>query len=155
MTHPKDQREPVPTDAELRRKRATAANVALWHPVMEREVDLGAKNWSWPIDVSRYDRSPSLTPAESAFLGKYFDSYTRNRHAKTLSFDGWIGRLITPIEDVFHYIRVRAACRPWALNYILRETARRERTIWGWSREEWMDTINRRSNDRQSIVAVA
>jgi hypothetical protein len=56
MTHPKEQREPVLLEAELRRKRATAANAALWHPATEGQVDFGISNWSWPLDVSRYDR---------------------------------------------------------------------------------------------------
>jgi hypothetical protein len=88
-------------------------------------------------------------------LVKYANAYALNQHAQTPAYDGRIDRLVKPIEDVFEYIRVRTACRPWAITYILRETASRGRSIWGWSRDEWIDTINRRGNDRQTILAVA
>jgi hypothetical protein len=149
------QRNRAQSDAEQRRKRAIAANTALWNPATERVPELEIKNWSWPIDVSRYDRRSALTSSEAAFLVEYADSYLRDQHARTPAFDGWIDRLVKPIEDVFEYIRFRPYCRPWTINYILRETKNRGRSIWGWSREEWIDTINRRGNDRQSILAVA
>ena len=151
-TQPRDRAQP---DAEQRRKRAIAANAALWNPATESVPELVIKDWRWPIDVSRYDRRSALTSSEVAFLAKYASTYARDQHAQTPAFEGRIDRLVKPIEDVFEYIRVRAACRPWAITYILRETADRGRSIWGWSREEWIDTINRRGNDRQGILAVA
>jgi hypothetical protein len=156
MVHTKTQQgDGIQSDAERRRRRAMVANAALWHPPTESDTELEIKNWSWPIDLSRYDRRSPLTTSEAVFLAKYSNAYARNRHAQTPAFNGRIDRLVTPVEDVFQYIRVREACRPWAVNYILRETVRRGRSIWGWSREEWIDTINRRSNDRQSMVAMA
>jgi len=143
------------SDAEERRKRAIAANAALWNPATESGPEMEIKSWSWPIDLSRYDRRSVLTRSETAFLAKYANAYALSQHAQTPAYDGRVDRLVKPIEDVFEYIRVRAACRPWAISYILRETASRGRSIWGWSRDEWIDTINRRGNDRQTILAVA
>jgi hypothetical protein len=125
------------SDAEERRKRAIAANAALWNPATESGPEMEIKSWSWPIDLSRYDRRSALTRSETAFLAKYANAYALNQHAQTPAYDGRIDRLVKPIEDVFEYIRVRTACRPWAITYILRETASRGRSIWGWSRDEW------------------
>jgi hypothetical protein len=143
------------SDGEQRRKRAIAANAALWNPATENDAGLDLKNWSWPIDLTRYDRLSPLTSSEATFLPEYTNAYARNQHAQTPPFDGRLDRQVKPIEDVFEYIRIRTACRPWTINYILRETASRGRSIWDWSREEWIDTISRRGNDRQSILAVA
>jgi integrase len=143
------------SDAEQRRKRAVAASAALWNPATDSGTEMEVKSWSWPIDLSRYDRRSALTRSETAFLAKYANAYALNQHAQTPAYDGRIDRLVKPIEDVFEYIRLRTACRPWAITYILRETASRGRSIWGWSRDEWIDTINRRGNDRQSILSVA
>jgi hypothetical protein len=111
MVHTKThQGDGIQSDAE-RRRRAMVANAALWHPVTENDADLEVKNWSWPIDLSRHDRRSPLTSAEAAFLARYTHAYARNRHAQTPAFDGRIDRLVTPIEDVFQYLRVRAACR--------------------------------------------
>jgi len=156
MMQTKTQRDgAAQSDAAQRRKRAIAANAALWNPATESGTEMEINSWSWPIDLSRYDRRSAFTSSETAFLAKYANAYALNQHAQTPAYDGRIDRLVKPIEDVFEYIRVRTACRPWAITYILRETASRGRSIWGWSRDEWMDTINRRGNDRQRILSVA
>ena len=145
----------APYNAQQRRNRAIAANAVLWHPPTTNDLDVDIRAWSWPVELSQYDRRSTVTRSEGAFLSKYTDAYSKNQRAQTPAFHGRVDRLMKPIEDVLEYIDARAACRPWTLAYILRETANRRRTIWGWSREEWIDTINRRGHDRQSILAIA
>jgi hypothetical protein len=104
-------RDASQSDAEQRRKRAIAANAALWNPATEGGSEIEIKNWSWPIDLSRYDRRSRLTSSEAAFLAEYTNAYARSQHAQTPAFDGQIDRLVKPVADVFEYICIRPDCR--------------------------------------------
>jgi len=72
-----------------------------------------------------------------------------------MNFQGTLDRLITPLNDVLAYTGIRHDCHPYTVNYVLRETARRCRSIWGWTKDEWVETINTHQYHRQHVVAAA
>ena len=58
------------SDAAQRRKRAIAANAALWNPATESATEMEIKSWSWPIDLSRYDRTFYVDQVRDHVLGQ-------------------------------------------------------------------------------------
>jgi integrase len=112
-------------------------------------------DWSWPIDVARYDRSVPLTAAETAALTAYVENYDAATHEKPPQFYPTLQRLIIPLTDVLAHTALRASHREYVVLFLLRETARRDRSFWGWSADEWAETINARRQEQQHVIAVA
>jgi integrase len=112
-------------------------------------------DWSWPFDVSQYDRGAALSPTESAALKEYARNYTAATHIKPPDFYTIVQRLIRPLEDVLIHTGLRITLREFTILFLLREMARRDRSFWGWSEEEWVETINSRWQEQQHIIAIA
>lgn len=111
--------------------------------------------WKWPLNINRYDRSPVLTSAESKMLTNYAEAYRFDRHGRTMDFGRTLNRLIRPLNDTFDYTGIKTNQRRYTLFYFLREIARRGRPFWGWSPEEWIETIGSRLQAKQHAVAAA
>ena len=93
----------------------------------------------------RYDRSSALTPVEKDMLTRYAggipllslwanDGFRRARS---------IG-LVKPLNDALDYTGIITMLRKYVLLFFLREMAERKRAFWGWTTEEWIETIERR-----------
>lgn len=138
-----------PTDLVRRACRAQ------WGPPKQlpRKADDGP--WKWPININRYDRSQVLTSAESKMLRNYVEAYRFDRHGRTMAFGRTLNRLIRPLNDTFDYTGIKANQRRYTLFYFFREIERRGRPFWGWSTEEWIETIGARREAKQHAVAVA
>jgi hypothetical protein len=70
-------------------------------PVRADHVSLhDPARWQWPIDLTRYDRTPTLTPAESAALVALGWEVRRGR-GHNLHRPEWaaIARLVQPLDD--------------------------------------------------------
>ncbi len=52
-------------------------------------------------------------------------------------------------------IRASTYRRKYVLLFFLREMAERKRSFWGWTTEEWIDSIDARLAARQHAVAIA
>ena len=56
--------------------------------------------WSWPLDLTRYDRTPTLTPAEHAALVALGWEVRRGRGHDLQRLEwGTIARLVRPLDD--------------------------------------------------------
>ena len=56
--------------------------------------------WPWPIDLTRYDRTPTLTPAEHAALVALGWEVRRGRGHDLQRLEwGTIARLVRPLDD--------------------------------------------------------
>lgn len=108
--------------------------------------DTGASAWVWPIDPARYDRRPELTDPERAALDRLGVNLRRVR-----SYDHtepeWrtIEWLMRPLDDVRAALGCPNAAHERAIDdatgLVLQCCARRNRSFWGWSDEDWARLI--------------
>ena len=128
---------------------------AQWGPrkVEPKKADDGS--WIWPIDTERYNRLPELTPVEETMLTRYAEAYRFYRYGRTMNFGTELDRLVRPLNDTFDYTGIKTMQRRYTLFFFLRETEKRGRSFWGWTTDEWIDTINARREARQHAVAIA
>ena len=111
--------------------------------------------WTWPIDLERYDRSPHLTRVETNMLTRYAEAYRFYRYGRTMDFGAALDRLVRPLNDTLDYTGIGTNKRKYVLLFFLREMAERKRSFWGWTTEQWIDSINSRLTARQHAVAIA
>jgi hypothetical protein len=109
-----------------------------------------SNNW-FPLDIERYDRNPALTPAETTALQRH----THEHHPAKATLHDQVRRLIEPLDDLFSHTKLRPTVRPFLVLYLLREMNCRGRTFWGWTTEEWIETINKHAPQQQHLVALA
>ena len=111
--------------------------------------------WTWPIDLERYDRSPRVTRVETKMLKRYAEAYRFYRYGRTMDFGADLDRLVRPLNDTLDYTGIGTNKRKYVLLFFLREIAERKRSFWGWTTEEWIDSIDSRLAARQHAVAIA
>jgi hypothetical protein len=107
-------------------------------------------NW-FPMDIERYDRNPALAPSETTALKRH----AREHHPAKGALHDKVKRLIEPVEDLFGHTKLRPAVRPALVLYLLREVNRCGRSFWGWTTEEWIETINNHPPQQQHLTALA
>jgi hypothetical protein len=105
--------------------------------------------FTWPIDVTSYDRSPQLTAAERQALALLAErSGGPGSNGGQPRLDSQIlHRLVTPLEAICQHIqenytdgtnqnRRASTIRAFAL-----EMNRRQTAFWDWSEKEWIEFI--------------
>lgn len=141
--------------AEQRTQFAENCARAQWGPKKEKPKKADDGPWTWPLDLGRYDRSSALTAIEEDQLTRYAEAYRFYRYGRTMDFGRSLDRLVQPLNDALDYTGIITKHRKYVLLFFLRETAERKRAFWGWTTEEWIDSIDRRRPERQHIVAIA
>jgi integrase len=128
---------------------------AQWGPkkIPPRKANDGP--WTWPISLERYDRAPHLTRVETSALTRYAEAYRFRRYGRTMDFGEDLDRLIRPLNDTLDYTGIGTNKRKYVLLFFLREMADRKRSFWGWTTEEWIESIDSRLAARQHAVAIA
>jgi hypothetical protein len=117
---------------------------------LERTQGLRASNWL-PLSIDRYDRNPTLTSTEVRALTRH----AHEHHPAKATLHDRVRRLIEPVEDLFSHTKLRLNVRPFLILYLLREMSRRGRSFWGWTTEEWIETINNHRPQQQHLIAAA
>jgi integrase len=126
------------------------------------------EKWRWPVDLSLYDQSPTLSRREKEQI-----AYLATRHVGS-GAGPWpedckaaLMRLIQPVRDVLNRATKDVHFRYHAIRALLKEMHRRGRSYWSWSDEEWLATVGRTNKDflcrhackvvthRQPIFAIA
>jgi integrase len=97
-----------------------------------------SRAFRWPVDVTRYDRSPDLTEAEGAELKRVMDHSPLQLRPSTKVL---LHRLLTPIQDVFAVTHPSPNVCHDTMRVMVMEMHRRGKTFWAWSEEEWIDII--------------
>jgi len=128
---------------------------AQWGPmrILPKKADDGP--WAWPINLERYDRSPQLTSVEKNMLTRYAEAYKFYRYGRTMNFGGALDRLVRPLNDALDYTGITTYRRKYVLLFFLREMAERQGSFWGWTTQEWIESIDARLAARQHAVAIA
>jgi hypothetical protein len=98
--------------------------------------------WAWPVHVDGYDRSANLTQVEEQELSLPFYSTGRLRPWTAARLQN-LNRLVRPALDVMGVTGADPDTRRLLLKILLLETARRERTFWAWTTDEWAETLCR------------
>jgi integrase len=137
------------TELAVRRARAQ------WGPLKRLPKKAGDGPWTWPIDIDRYDCFPGLTPIEKRMLTSYAEAYRFYRYGRTMDFGTELDRLVRPLNDTLDYTGIKTMQRRYTLFFLLREIEKRGRPYWGWTADEWIDTINARVKAKQHAVAIA
>jgi hypothetical protein len=128
---------------------------AQWGPKKISPQKANDGPWIWPIDLERYDRSPHLTRAETNMLTHYTEAYRFYRYGRTMDFGATLDRLVRPLNEVLDYTEIITNRRKYVLLFLLREMAERKRAFWGWSTQEWIDSIDAPQPARQHALAIA
>lgn len=97
--------------------------------------------WSWPLDVTSYDRKGDLTAAELSMLENVIGQYSGGKTFWPPESWEVLERLVRPINDVNRVMRLRNRDCGGIRNYILRETYRLRKTFWAWTKDDWVDVI--------------
>jgi integrase len=110
--------------------------------------------WSWPVDAATYDREHSLTAIERRFLAIELPSRIKTSKTRQPSLDT-VHRLSRPLHDVFDHIEFKGPKRRSLVFYLLEEMGRRDRALWAWTDEEWIELAECRRYDGNCIIAAA
>src|SRR5512145_294023 len=103
--------------------------------------------WPWPIVLTRYDRTPTLTPAEHAALVTLGWEVRRGR-GHDLQRPEWvtIARLVRPLDEARQHVFTpdnpyhhRSAFD--AVGIILHACATTQQAFWAWSPATWIDAV--------------
>ncbi len=96
--------------------------------------------WAWPIRVDAYDRSADLTQVEQQQLSSMLSCPGR-LWRWTAALRQNLDRLIRPVSDVMGVTGADLETRRILLRVLLLETARRQKTFWAWTTDEWAETL--------------
>lgn len=107
---------------------------------LHKQVSSLRTSWVWPINVSAYDRNPTLSEAERTALSSRFKGgqTKQERDASKLM----LSRLLQPIEDVVSFLHPDANTRYDMIRVLLFEMHRRGTAFWAWSGKEWLESVS-------------
>ncbi len=94
--------------------------------------------WHWPVDVTRYDRSPDLDEGEWAELKRLMGESSFQLRSSTKER---LHRLLSPLQDVFTMTHLNPDISHETVRVIFVEMSHRGKTFWAWSEAEWTDII--------------
>jgi hypothetical protein len=109
---------------------------------MSKIIETSTPLWKWPIDLERYDRTPSLFCFEEIVLNSWSGtSGTRKSLRKSLP------RLYRPLEDVKNLCKTEQPYGKFSKvqTLILQEVKRTQETFWAWDQPKWLNLINESS----------
>ena len=103
------------------------------------------ESWPWPVDVSRYDQTPSLRTVERVELHVFINRWKegKGKWIWTNQTRRLLDRLIRPVQDVFQVTGGHVLLQNCALRMLLREMHERDCTFWAWSQEDWHSILSR------------
>ena len=100
------------------------------------------ERWSWPLDLSRYDRTPLLTLSEQEALVPF--TWPRRDRAVIVaqaSEQGKLARLMQPLSDAFAAMEGEEQLKIYSAHLLLRMCARLERPFWAWEQATWVRVL--------------
>src|SRR5437868_2055090 len=108
-----------------------------------------ATAYAWPIDLDKYDRSVEISNEELTFLGELVKHKWRGQHRRPHWFVP-LSRILQPLQDAAEALKLPCGRITGGLGFIVAETAKRRRTIWGWTHEDWCDILRGKVCDFES-----
>lgn len=111
--------------------------------------------WFWPVKPERYNRAPELTAREMKLLRASLRSRKQGILAREVVAKCDVPRLLKPLEDVCDHTRLHEKYRAGLKVLMLSEMAARGRSFWGWSEQEWIETIKNSGHEKHTVAAFA
>jgi hypothetical protein len=111
-------------------------------------------SWTWPVKLDEYDRTPELKPVEAEILRANRSSLVGGITPSEVIEKCNLPRLMKPLEDVCTHIELQS--KYWAnlKAMMLRDVAARGRSYWGWTEEEWIESIKKGGHEKPSVASV-
>jgi len=106
-----------------------------------------ASDWQWPIDLSRYDWTPTLAPTElAALVALGWDVRRRRDHNPQRPEWAAIVRLVKPLDEARLAIhrpagRYHERSSLDAVGIILHRCAMTQRPFWAWNAVTWIEDV--------------
>jgi len=104
----------------------------------EKIVEAPKEEWRFPIDISKYNRSPYLTKSEKEEIEKVAYS-SKNWGKKTYKI---LDRLLRPLNDSLDLFTSHLPSRSPVIKVILKEINIRKTTFWNWEKEDWAEIVD-------------
>jgi integrase len=104
----------------------------------ERSHHIPPLSWTWPINLATYNRTPALTAAERTELTRKLERPHFQIKKETRAA---LQRLLQPIDDVCEYAHIDHEVHNGIVRCMLMEMHRRQTAFWGWSMEEWRESV--------------
>src|SRR6266404_9948972 len=111
--------------------------------------------WVWPVNVEGYDRTAELKAQEITALESNLPRLEQGVLPFNVMRRAKVHRLLQPVEDVFDCVHFQRNRRPAMKILLLKEMLKRGRSLWGWTEDEWLETIEQSARDRHFVTAAA
>ncbi len=103
----------------------------------KRVVESKQETWQFPIDTSKYNRSPYLSKTEKKEIKLLVakSSSWRSNSRKIME------RLLLPLNDALNVINPSKTSRPSTIKVILKEMNKRQTAFWDWQEKDWFEIV--------------
>ena len=110
-------------------------------------ISLG-NGWQWPIDLTRYDRTPEFMGREQDELASFAKTHQdRAVVVARAEQQGHLTRLIQPVRDALATMESEERLKTNTLHLYLRMCARDGRPFWAWEYEIWLQVLSTSMTD--------
>jgi integrase len=100
-------------------------------------------DWQWPIDLTRYDRTPEFIGREQDALASFAKTHQdRAVVVARAEQQGHLTRLIQPVRDALATMESEERLKINTLHLYLRMCARDGRPFWAWEYEIWLKVLS-------------
>src|SRR3954447_18898912 len=94
--------------------------------------------WTWPLDLARYDRAPTLSPTEAATLDALVARFGRRHPGRWWSrARAALGRLAPPLLDALAATGAQGTVHAPLARVAVRAMHECGRSYWAWTPAEW------------------
>jgi integrase len=97
----------------------------------------------WPLDLSSYDRSPTLRVEECAAISSALRERSSRKPLWLRPFEGDLRRLLSPIDCVLDYLETLPAARTAVKVALLRGMCNTATSFWAWNHNHWLALVGK------------
>jgi hypothetical protein len=102
-----------------------------------RDTATAQPAWPWPLDLTVYDRTPTLSAEEHAAVA----SWAAKQRCRLVEADKRLVRLLRPVRDVLDRAQVRRDHHGATLKFVVHAMHTRGAALWAWNEAEWKDIL--------------
>ncbi len=107
-----------------------------------RTEQTSSSSWTWPVDLSAYDRTATLSAEEYLALAERVRRSDGGQACFSVHMPPVLTRLTRPLYDVLDLTKAIPQVRREVVHLFLREMYFRQKAIWGWTQDDWIDLFN-------------